>query len=740
MPQFPFHTSDEHLRDAFRQIGEVSPPPNLWARLETDLPDATELQLAVQLRQAEVTPSANLWESIQATLEQNPLPHNLENLQDLQEIFTPLATFEQNPTDSIWANLEEKLNETAVDFGVFEGLQNLEVTPKDSTWTHIADALTTETDDNAFQQFVALASLETVPTDNSWDSIAARLTEDAEDTQEEERNNGDFDAFRALAGYEAMPPAFSSFKWESDVAETEDEANDLDFTAIFAATAKYEQVPATYMWEKIEAQLDEEDDEIGAFARLRQLDENPSAHVWKTISEELPFHPQLRHYLMNFSRVAAVLLLALGTAVIYNNWSEITNAPQLAGTTNQVKNKAVQEAEAKQARENKAVTKQFAEAKQQGAQAIKTVENSVNTAQKEPENNLSIDNAGNVNSVNNVNSIKGVAQNTGNNKPDVAQKSAPSKQTDRNNTAVRNEAQLVEKNGVAINNTALRPIETPVVQLKELPLQANDRLATAENGLFALPKSDITADLDKAIKAIQAAKAYQTFDPLNLPDVQLGDFSGKLDELAKHDPTSDLTSYKGWFLSSNAQGTLPFTFQKAILTQLSPQGYETNYAGKLGYGGGIGVGYQINRRTGLLLEYNRMVQGQGYSRLSLGNAENLNLITEYNNFPLTVNFQIIPSSGTRATFNIITGVQVGFLDQRSVRMKGEAVISSDYLAKTDLGLVAGAEYNIYLTRKLLLSPGVRLTYTQDTNRFLQPNTTEQLGIGLRLGLTYRFGK
>ena len=73
-------------------------------------------------------------------------------------------------------------------------------------------------------------------------------------------------------------------------------------------------------------------------------------------------------------------------------------------------------------------------------------------------------------------------------------------------------------------------------------------------------------------------------------------------------------------------------------------------------------------------------------------------------------------------------------------MKGDAVISQNHLAKTDLGLVAGAEYNIYLSKRLILSPGFRATYTQDATKLLQLNTTEQIGVGVRLGLTYRFSK
>ncbi|MEY4927504.1 MAG: hypothetical protein RI894_1940, partial [Bacteroidota bacterium] len=251
-----------------------------------------------------------------------------------------------------------------------------------------------------------------------------------------------------------------------------------------------------------------------------------------------------------------------------------------------------------------------------------------------------------------------------------------------------------------------------------------------------------TKGLEGVVKRIwDESLVAKTLNPADLPTLDLSSPRSIIKNIQHDDPTEPFRRYSGWLITGNTQVTVPYTFQQGILNQLSPQGFETSYAAKIGYGGGIGLGYQFSDKFSLLLEYNRMVQGQGYNRLSLGNSENLDLTTVYNNFPLTANFLLVPSSSTRNTLSLIGGIQVGILDQKSVSIKGDAVISQEYLAKTDVGFVLGSEYNFYFDNKrLILSPGMRITYTQDAATLLQATTTSQLGVGLRLGLTYRLSK
>ncbi len=808
MQQFPFNTSEQLWQEAFRQLSEVSPPPDFWARIEAELPDATELCLAAAIHEAAVSPPPSTWESIESILNQalplinfeqmfaqtnlqvitppaniwenieNKLNENEENIADFEQ----LTAYEVAPQTSIWDNIAAKLNEGESNIQSFEQLTAYEVAPQTNIWDNIAARLNeneSETTDFA-AAFLPLAAFEAAPNDTNWESIAARLEETAANDSEEAEEVDDFSAFRALADYEAAPPAFN---WEQVVAPVSefaeninnDDHNLLDIAAAFAPLADLEITPHSSIWEQIEAKLEEDDEEIGAFGRLRGLDKMPSSEIWQRISQDLPFHPLLRQYLVNFSRVAAVLLLALGTATLYNNWAEITgNSGDYAQTETPNSSNLANE-------NGKNSSKGLAA-------------NTPKTAQKNGDNQTN--GSGNNNSPPNLNAPPG-SESTHDKKADTYKiatrpslnngKNSGSKFDNNSNNGLQNgsqnNAQGLAANDLRSVNTSKSPKASKNVKFANpifsnptnTPFFDNGKNTNANNGQFqnnntevanATPRKNFENTPDKveglAVRNLNIAEKPLIFSIPNLPkrrsfkeemdslrvfDAFKGDkyediggvIENKLEHIQKQEALAKNRNFVGLMVQGTGYANMPFTFQKAILKELSPQDFEATYAAKFGGGVGLAVGYQFNPRFSLLLGYNRMWQGGGFSRVNSRVVENIDLSTEYNNIPLTLHYVCPPLSSSKNTLGVFGGVQVGFLDAISVRVNNnDATISETHLAKTDFGLVAGGEYNIYFGKHLILSPGIIATYTQDAAKLFLPNTTEQFGIGVKLGLTYRF--
>ena len=132
----------------------------------------------------------------------------------------------------------------------------------------------------------------------------------------------------------------------------------------------------------------------------------------------------------------------------------------------------------------------------------------------------------------------------------------------------------------------------------------------------------------------------------------------------------------------------------------------------------------------------------------MGKSENdkteyIDLTTQYNYVPLLmrVNMKASASNAIPAALRFTFGPQIGFLDQKTVSVQGDGAIDSKYILNTELGLAAGADYEMYIKpiKGFSISVGARTNYGRDASNVLNPNGTGNFNVGGRIGLNYRLG-
>ena len=745
MQNIPNDNLETYLHDALSNAGSA-PPPDMWARIAAELPDAADLALCAALRDAEMTAPDGAWDNIAAQMDVIN-----ENDTEIETIFAALNHYEVTPNASIWNKIEPVLPVEKLEDISFAALTNYEVQPSEGLWGKIETQLDGQFDlenDDDLQPFAALRMAEIAPTTDFWAALESRLAEEDELVQ-----------FNALADHEVQPAADLWSRMELPAENT-------DVFAQFDALANHTVQPEPQNWDKIAARLEEDDDSIGMIAnRLRHAESTPSPKAWARISQDLPLNPALRRHLTNFSRIAAVLLVAFTASVFYNNYNRVADDAPIA-FDNKTTTKTTQLAEngAENSSEKTKPTRRGGK---------NTKNNGVNASDRDSNNDS---NAG-TNIAVEVNARTNETVNvTQGEKPKFAQVETvkPQNVIFTKNPNIVSKSVSKSKNQGVINNMQLElPFSKPIISDNSDNMAVTNtknntnniaplapintvsqpfEIANNTKYIEVLPQTVMSPEMQqrfieeiKKRSSVGFVNKNMEFGSLPLNNTW-GDApkasQSAIENMnsAKNDsPVELLINQQGWSFGANVQAVAPSLFSNKIVNTLTPAGGEITQAVSFRSGYGAAVGYQFSKRQSVGLEYNYTQQGQTYVRAAAGKNEALPLLADYHHIAALYNHQIaLPTD--KFGLNFAAGVQYGILNEASFSTPNEQKVDILSIAKNDIGIIGGVDVNYFLSKETILSLGVRTTYAQDTNRFFTPDAVSNLTNSLRLGVTYRLIK
>jgi hypothetical protein len=674
---------------------EVSPSPNIWARVEDCLPDAVSITVAQQFDGFSPPPPPNIWDKIDGMLEEATDQHENEF-----DCFKALDTYEVTAPSTTWTHIDSELP-SAEDL-VFKTLDGFVAPAPMKNWEEIAARL----DENVWSDSFSTLADNTPTAPDNWEAILSRM-----ESIEEEDYAGNFSR---LEDIEVKPREGS---WNKIEAQLENNNQSQDLDSFFAPLKNYEAAPVAAMWSKIETRLEEEDDKI--FAQLRNAERTPPPRVWDKIERDLPFNPFLSYHLKNFARVAAVLLVGWSLTLLYQNWG-VTNNDHLADNNDTPSKKSVID-----------------------TNGLKTVDPKLRRPSTITDENASVSGDLIAKIDNSENGKKSDGYNPYSNKEYIKDNAKYPK------GVVKNEEKLditpfntaTPQNSVAIDNSA--STAPPVVT----PLNENDFLTAIEPRTFSIPAltgmfngdnsipipDNISKNIDKEFKD---AKDYETLNPdgsnpiLSAPEVEM-----------ENDPIEGIkTGYRGWVVSGFYGNNATQLYQSDLKNQLA-NGGDIRSAIKMAHNFGAAVGYQFTAKTTLFAEYKFAQQGQNYLRTQGMSTENVSIATTYHYVALPVRYRIANAYINKPiAVSLIAGPQFGLLNKYSVS-PSDNTIDDNLLVQKELGIIGGVDFEWYSEkmRNCYLSVGVRGAYGRDVHKILQSDATQQSSLGIRLGLHYRLG-
>lgn len=170
-----------------------------------------------------------------------------------------------------------------------------------------------------------------------------------------------------------------------------------------------------------------------------------------------------------------------------------------------------------------------------------------------------------------------------------------------------------------------------------------------------------------------------------------------------------------------------------------------------GYDYGLSLGYNFTTSFGVQLEWIiNSRQGQQYERTSRGfsNSRSLQQAPEinlrYTQFPILVKYRMQRMSRlTHQPFVIsyLAGFQYGWLKSAEVNIDSP-ILQQDLLRKTSWGFVGGIDYELFLTKNIYTSLGIRSSLSTSSNSVNQISlpsrkTTNNFLLGVQAGIHYR---
>ncbi|MCB9186965.1 MAG: PorT family protein [Flavobacteriales bacterium] len=209
------------------------------------------------------------------------------------------------------------------------------------------------------------------------------------------------------------------------------------------------------------------------------------------------------------------------------------------------------------------------------------------------------------------------------------------------------------------------------------------------------------------------------------------------------------------FAGAHVNFNLPLIFNQN--TYGAFDGKELAYKPTFGLASGVRIGYTYKRQYGFqtgFIFYSR--QGQDYDDKLNGNVARRQVKLQYFHVPviLRYKFKIKKQQKFESPWVINLGTDIGILRSAEITYNGNeyplgAIINpeandKDYFKPIDVSVVLGVEKEIYFTKWLMLSVGMRTTFSGDINAKDHPvqndgknyNKSHNFTFGFTLGLNY----
>lgn len=173
-----------------------------------------------------------------------------------------------------------------------------------------------------------------------------------------------------------------------------------------------------------------------------------------------------------------------------------------------------------------------------------------------------------------------------------------------------------------------------------------------------------------------------------------------------------------------------------------------HYRFQTGKSYGMLAGIDFSANWGLQAEWvMKSVQGQSFSYRPLESVTNQNteINLTYTYVPVLVKYKFnrtLKLTGQPAVLNYVGGIQYGTLKSAEINLNNP-ILQENLLKKSLWGVVAGVDYDVYLTPNYFITLGARASFSTSSSKFAQINlpgnsTANQLVWGLRAGFNYRF--
>lgn len=458
--------------------------------------------------------------------------------------------------------------------------------------------------------------------------------------------------------------------------------------------------PSSRLWDNIERELPLADEDIFR-SSFENYEVEPSPVVWQSVKRRLPINLVIRRHLTMMSRIAAVLLIGMFGLMSYDQFKTSTISdgyygPTAEGTTLQRNNNNEKIVPATTVVTSEVTPKQ----KNTANQALAHVTIPTNASYE------------NVVFVQKRNVEKSVVSLSKDNNSIEEHMADEAQDTNEGTQLLKKETQPI-----ALVATDLSKLNGVFVGSRnQLPSLADEPLPTnAFNGSIQNRGMDSDVFIDMI-----PDDANSSFKPTIIRDT------------------------KGFYVSVNAQGDLSKIFNENIVTQVGLGATNDN---GLQRSLGVGAGYRFSEQFSVELGTNTSKMTQRYREIN-GGEKFTTASLQYVNVPLIGKFRLMQLTRQQPTsVSLVGGVQYSRLTQSptfKTTLNGELIgnptISDNSFVQNGLGLVAGADVDIKFNDKMSFTIGGRANYSKDIQQMFAKGSSQNVQLGVKVGMNYNLAK
>jgi len=187
---------------------------------------------------------------------------------------------------------------------------------------------------------------------------------------------------------------------------------------------------------------------------------------------------------------------------------------------------------------------------------------------------------------------------------------------------------------------------------------------------------------------------------------------------------------------------------------MNPQSEELNFLGRhlqydfdYGYSYGLTAGYDFSSEFGVATGFTfNSVQGQKLTHKINGQRVTSEIDMNYMHVPVLFKYKwskMSPITRKPLVLNSVFGLQFSRMKSATIRTNGEKLRGESKFASTDLGVVLGLEYDIFLGKNYYMTIGARGQVSSDIRAFPaifsnKRNKTEKVLLGVKLSINRLF--
>ena len=488
------------------------------------------------------------------------------------------------------------------------------------------------------------------------------------------------------------------------------------------AFGNYETTPPFNMWDKIESSLPlTETDRLFKNA-LENYERQPSPEVWQRIQPELPLSLTVRNVFVQLSKIAAVLLVGITLYVFTQqfDWSGNENIAQQEIVTEEANNQQVIEQEIVEISVDELLENDQIAMIDASEATIPKIKETPRVINHSPYNNPE-------------NTAKGgdaiYAEYPTEATINVGEIARRVKNGDKSRIPSE---ELFRLNYWEAEEHSKSKVDTLTKEQKEELKQLNNRRM---EDVYAANEA---IDFDGKIRRPQVTQvvAQNNASPLYLslqgkPDASMTHSGIRIN---RRNLAPEVFNFKGFYISANAALGNASMFNNKMKDAV--MGETANYKlTSLGSNFGFGFGYQMSPKLSIETGLNYVNQNQTYTNSENGDAIHLN----YYAVPVTMKYRTNEISSRKpSAISYVLGVQTAVLEKTTIlREPSPFAEPQDVAIQTELGVVAGVDYDLYLNKNLSWTIGGRVNYGTDV---ANPFENNNVFVGVRSALNFRFAK